>query len=71
MLYELFYASDDNHRAKRRWILRLLADGVANVDDYKLYQRRHVLEILMTHFASPLADEAEMDLIVEVRVDLV
>jgi hypothetical protein len=71
MLYELLYSSDDDHRLKRQWILRILAAGASAEGDYKLYQRRHVLEICMTHFASSLADGTERAIIIDVRTAVV
>lgn len=66
MLYELLYSSDDDHRVKRAFILNLLEIGAGIPSDYKLYQRRHVLEILMTLFWSPLTSQNERNSILKV-----
>ena len=34
--------------------------------DYRLYKRRRVLEILMTYYESPLADDQSRSLVLEV-----
>ena len=34
--------------------------------DYRLYKRRRVLEILMTYYESPLADDQSRTLVLEV-----
>lgn len=56
MFYELFYSNYTSHKLERQWILRLLFNGLENEQDYSIFQRRFVIDILMTYFQSTLAD---------------
>ena len=66
MFYNLFYSHSDSFRKERIWILQLLLNGLNTFADYKLYQRRHVLDILMVFFSSPFADKQMRKLIFEI-----
>ena len=68
MFYSLFYSSSDDCRRERVWICQLLASGIRNFEDYRLYKRRHVMELLMSFFMSPLADLGCRRAIIEVNI---
>ena len=40
--------------------------GARRFQDYRLYKRRRVLEILLTFYSSPLADDVARRLVLEV-----
>jgi hypothetical protein len=56
MFYELLYSNYTTHKLERQWILRLLLNGLENEQDYSIFQRRFVIDILTTYFQSTLAD---------------
>lgn len=66
MFYELFYSSSDELKKERVWMLRLLLIGLRSKQDYQLFHRRHVCNILLAFFQSPLADQHCRKLIFEV-----
>ncbi|KAI8916775.1 ribosome 60S biogenesis N-terminal-domain-containing protein [Powellomyces hirtus] len=65
MFYELFYSASDNCRKERVWMLRLLTCGLKSAADYRLYKRRHVVDILLSFYPSPLADTQTRKLVLE------
>ncbi|KAJ3296327.1 nucleolar pre-ribosomal-associated protein 1 [Rhizoclosmatium sp. JEL0117] len=58
MFYMLFNSSTDNCRRERVWLYRLLCGGLKTQQDYKLYKRRHVVDLILSFFHFPLADTA-------------
>lgn len=66
LFYSLFYSNTQDHRKERIWILRLLLNGLNSIEDYRIFQRRYVAEILITFFPSPLADKQMRKLIFEI-----
>ncbi|KAJ3019834.1 hypothetical protein HKX48_001709 [Thoreauomyces humboldtii] len=68
MFYELFYSATDNSRKERVWMLRLLCSGLKSASDYRLYKRRHVLDILLGFYSSAMADTMTRKLVLELLV---
>ncbi|KAG0230650.1 hypothetical protein BGW41_002440 [Actinomortierella wolfii] len=66
MFYSLFNSSSDNYRKERVWILRLLSGALKTNDDYKLFRRRHVMELLMGFANSPVSDPLSRRIVVEI-----
>ncbi|TPX77778.1 hypothetical protein CcCBS67573_g00932 [Chytriomyces confervae] len=56
MFYSLFNSSTANCRRERVWLYRLLCGGLKDPLDYRLYKRRHVIDLMMSFFHFPLAD---------------
>jgi hypothetical protein len=56
MFYEMIYSSSETNRRERIWIVRLLGHGIANPQDFKLYKRRHAIDILMSFYDNPVSD---------------
>ncbi|XP_024008102.1 uncharacterized protein LOC18994515 [Eutrema salsugineum] len=52
--------------SQRLWILRLVCVGLKSEDDAQIYVRNSVLEIVMSFFSTPLADDETKGLILEV-----
>ncbi|KAJ3294460.1 hypothetical protein HK104_003568 [Borealophlyctis nickersoniae] len=65
MFYGLFYSPSQECRRERVWMLRLLSCGLKTPADYRLYKRRHVFDILIGFFQSPLADALSRKLVIE------
>lgn len=68
MFYSLFYSTSNECRKERIWILRLILRGINTVQDYRILQRRHVFEILMKFFVSPVADSGCRKIVLEVSM---
>lgn len=68
MFYSMFNSSSDNHRKERVWMLRLLATSLKTSEDYKLFRRRHVIDLLVALFNSQLAEPLSKKIVIEVRI---
>ncbi|KAF9159695.1 hypothetical protein DFQ26_006281 [Actinomortierella ambigua] len=66
MFYSLFNSSSDHFRKERVWILRLLSGALKSYDDYKLYRRRHVMELLTGFANSPVSDPLSRRIVLEI-----
>ena len=66
MFYQLFNSSSANFRKERGWILRLIRDGLRDIVDYKICQRRHVFEMLLSFYDSKLADSYTRGLVLDI-----
>ncbi|CAG8755435.1 3222_t:CDS:2, partial [Dentiscutata erythropus] len=66
MFYNLFHASSKNYQKERVWILRLLSAGLKNHEDYKIFRRRYVWDVISSYYNSPLADNISRKLIIEI-----
>ncbi|KAH9322916.1 hypothetical protein KI387_017555, partial [Taxus chinensis] len=56
-LFRSMFGGDGVHYQNDRiWILRLLAGGLNLTEDFQIYRRKFVLELLMSFYGSPLAD---------------
>jgi hypothetical protein len=71
LFYTTMFSSNsarDQSRAECEWILNLIRFGLKGGMDYKMCQRRHVVDILLGFLASPLSDTANRVTILEVCV---
>ncbi|CAI2172221.1 19997_t:CDS:10 [Funneliformis geosporum] len=66
MFYNLFHSSTENFQKERVWILRLLSAGLKTHDDYKIFKRRYVWDIISGYYNSPLADNITRKLVIEI-----
>ncbi|GBC41626.2 ribosome 60S biogenesis N-terminal-domain-containing protein [Rhizophagus irregularis DAOM 181602=DAOM 197198] len=66
MFYSLFQSSTNNYQKEKVWILRLLSAGLKTYDDYKIFNRRHIWNIISCYYTSPLADNITRKLIIEI-----
>ncbi|CAG8441879.1 9449_t:CDS:10 [Acaulospora morrowiae] len=66
MFYSLFHSSSDNYQKERVWILRLLSAGLKTAEDYRMYMRRHVWDMISSHYCSSLADSVSCKLVIEI-----
>jgi hypothetical protein len=71
MFYNLQYSGTEDLVRERHWMLRLCSHGLRTSQDYRLYQRRHVAEILLSFYHSPFADVLSKQLILEFLEELV
>ncbi|KAG0202965.1 hypothetical protein BGX28_004598 [Mortierella sp. GBA30] len=66
MFYSMFNSSSDQHRKERVWMLRLLAASLKTADDYKLFKRRHVVDLLAAFFNSQLSEPLSKKIVIEI-----
>jgi hypothetical protein len=66
LFYSLFYSNSQDSKNERIWMLRLLKNGLNNVMDFQIFQRRHVCEILLTFYSSGFSDHQTRKLILEI-----
>ncbi|KAF9361204.1 hypothetical protein BGX26_005028 [Mortierella sp. AD094] len=66
MFYSMFNSSSEHHRKERVWMLRLLATSLKTADDYKLFKRRHVIDLLVAFFNSQLSEPLSKKIVIEV-----
>lgn len=67
----MFSSNSARDQAKKEcdWILNLLLHGLKTDLDYKLCQRRHVVDILLGYLSSPLSTTQQRVAILEVCLD--
>ncbi|KAF9126633.1 hypothetical protein BGW39_006476 [Mortierella sp. 14UC] len=66
MFYSMFNSSSDNHRKERVWMLRLLATSLKTSEDFKLFKRRHVVDLLVAFFNSQLSEPLSKKIVIEI-----
>ncbi len=58
LLLPMLNSSNLQYSNERAWILKLLLSGLRSAADYYIYKRRHVFELLMSLYDSPLSDNS-------------
>jgi nucleolar pre-ribosomal-associated protein 1 len=71
MLFGMLYSSSDEWKKERGWIIRMLGDGMASTEDWKVLKRRHTWDLVASLFQSSKRDVALRTGILEVRRSLV
>ncbi|KAF9968574.1 hypothetical protein BGZ70_002099 [Mortierella alpina] len=66
MFYSMFNSSSDQHRKERVWMLRLLAASLKTAEDYKLYKRRHVVDLLTAFYNSQMSEPLSRKIVIEI-----
>ncbi|KAJ1327196.1 hypothetical protein BSLG_010538 [Batrachochytrium salamandrivorans] len=66
LLHTLFYSTSDFPSRERAWILRMLSVGLKSLTDFRIYQRRHTIETLMSYFHSSMSDTGSCELVLEI-----
>ncbi|TFK53356.1 hypothetical protein OE88DRAFT_1696250 [Heliocybe sulcata] len=66
MLYGMLYSSSDEWKKERLWIVKFLADGLQNAQDWRVFRRRHTGDLLASLFQSSSKDRALRNGILEV-----
>ncbi|KAJ3215965.1 nucleolar pre-ribosomal-associated protein 1 [Dinochytrium kinnereticum] len=56
MFYALFNSTTEHSRLERQWLLRLLAKGIKCEDDYQVYRRRFVFDLLFNFYHASHAE---------------
>ncbi|KAF8128177.1 ribosome 60S biogenesis N-terminal-domain-containing protein [Boletus edulis] len=58
MLFGMLYSNSDDWKKERGWMLRMLGDGMASTDDWKVLKRRHTWDLVASLFQSSRNDTA-------------
>ncbi|KAF8122115.1 hypothetical protein EV363DRAFT_1301417 [Boletus edulis] len=58
MLFGMLYSNSDDWKKERGWMLRMLGDGMASTDDWKVLRRRHTWDLVASLFQSSRNDSA-------------
>lgn len=66
MFYSMFNSSSEQHRKERVWMLRLLATSLKSAEDYRMFRRRHVVDLLVAFFNSQLSEPLSKKIVIEV-----
>lgn len=67
MLFASLYSTTDGWRQERRWIIRFIADGIVQSQDWNILTRRHVWGLLSTIFQASPSDKTLRRSILEVE----
>ncbi|KAF9224544.1 hypothetical protein BS17DRAFT_780022 [Gyrodon lividus] len=70
MLFGMLYSSSDEWKKERGWIIRMLGDGMASTDDWKVLKRRHTWDLVASLFQSSRRDTALRAGILEILANL-
>ncbi|KAF9365845.1 hypothetical protein BGX34_008056 [Mortierella sp. NVP85] len=66
MFYSMFNSSSEHHRKERVWMLRLLASSLKTAEEYRMFKRRHVIDLLVAFFNSQLSEPLSKKIVIEV-----
>eukprot|EP01134_Creolimax_fragrantissima_P000578 CFRG0578T1 len=66
LFYNLLLSGEDTGIAQQNWMLRWLAFGLVNAEDWTLYKRRHVAELLFSLSDSRLSTKTTRLLVADV-----
>lgn len=70
MLFASLYSTTDEWRQERRWIIRFIADGIVQSQDWNILTRRHVWDLLSTIFQASPSDKTLRWSILEVEASV-
>ncbi|KIJ58488.1 hypothetical protein HYDPIDRAFT_34133, partial [Hydnomerulius pinastri MD-312] len=70
MLFGMLYSSSDEWKKERGWIVRLLGDGMASAEDWKVLRRRHTWDLVASLFQSSGRDKTLRAGILEMLANL-
>ncbi|KAI9313499.1 ribosome 60S biogenesis N-terminal-domain-containing protein [Dichotomocladium elegans] len=62
----LFISATPTHRKERLWLLQVLASSIRTVEDYRIFSRRQVWDMIMAFYLSPVADSTSKEAVIEI-----
>ncbi|KAI8388470.1 ribosome 60S biogenesis N-terminal-domain-containing protein [Radiomyces spectabilis] len=68
MFAPLFTSSSSGHKRERLWLLRVLSSSMRTFDDYQVFNRHRVWDVLGTFYNSVAADDTSKKAIIEIML---
>ncbi|KAI9306444.1 ribosome 60S biogenesis N-terminal-domain-containing protein [Cunninghamella echinulata] len=62
----VFNSTNKNYRKERLWILEVLSSSIQTFDDYKVFSRHQIWDLLATFYNSGLADDKSKQVIIDI-----
>ncbi|KAI9011983.1 ribosome 60S biogenesis N-terminal-domain-containing protein [Phycomyces nitens] len=62
----IFSSSSENHKKERLWMLRVLSSSMRTYEDYKMFSRQRIWDMIAVFYSSALADQSSKKAIVEI-----
>ncbi|KAI7883289.1 hypothetical protein K492DRAFT_205560 [Lichtheimia hyalospora FSU 10163] len=62
----VFSSATPTHRKERLWLLQVLASSIRTYEDYKIFTRRQVWDLIMSFYSSVMADQPSKKTIIEI-----